>query len=57
MFEILHGIYRSFGWPDIQNFRKEDCTKAVLDAMAERYPRTSERHEVETGLGGRDVFE
>ena len=35
---MLQGIYREHGWPDLEKYRKEDCIKAVEEALAEQYP-------------------
>jgi hypothetical protein len=36
--EMLQGIYREHGWPDLENYRKEECIEAVKEALAEQYP-------------------
>ena len=38
MERMLQGIYREHGWPDLEKYRKEDCIKAVEEALAEQYP-------------------
>jgi hypothetical protein len=38
MEEMLQGIYREHGWPDLENYRKEECIEAVKEALAEQYP-------------------
>lgn len=35
---MLQDIYREHGWPDLANYRKEECLAAVRKAMDERYP-------------------
>ncbi|KAH7379439.1 hypothetical protein DE146DRAFT_626308 [Phaeosphaeria sp. MPI-PUGE-AT-0046c] len=35
---MLRGIYQEHGWPDLENYMKEDCIQAVEQALAERYP-------------------
>jgi hypothetical protein len=35
---MLQGIYREHGWPDLENYRKEECIQAVKQALAEQYP-------------------
>lgn len=38
MEEMLQGIYREHGWPDLETYRKEECIEAVKEALAEQYP-------------------
>ncbi|OSS48916.1 hypothetical protein B5807_07075 [Epicoccum nigrum] len=38
MVSMLKGIYREHGWPDLESYRKEECIRAVEEALAERYP-------------------
>ncbi|KAL7949035.1 hypothetical protein V8C42DRAFT_313059 [Trichoderma barbatum] len=38
MVEMLQGIYRAHGWPDMDKYRKEDCLRAVYKALKEHYP-------------------
>jgi hypothetical protein len=38
MEEMLQGIYREHGWPDLENYRKEECIEAVMEALAEQFP-------------------
>jgi hypothetical protein len=38
MERMLQGIYREHGWPDLEKYRKEECIKAVEEALAEQYP-------------------
>ncbi|KAJ4345085.1 hypothetical protein N0V95_005932 [Ascochyta clinopodiicola] len=35
---MLQGIYREHGWPNLVNYRKEECIQAVKQALAEQYP-------------------
>lgn len=35
---MLQGIYREHGWPDLANYRKDECLAAVRKAMDEHYP-------------------
>ncbi|KAK5657991.1 hypothetical protein OQA88_2545 [Cercophora sp. LCS_1] len=35
---MLQNIYREHGWPDLANYRKEECLAAVRKAMEEHYP-------------------
>lgn len=37
--EMLQEIYRAFGWPDTQRYRKRECLTAVRRALEERYPQ------------------
>jgi hypothetical protein len=36
--QMVQGIYRDHGWPDLEKYRKEDCLKAIHEALKERYP-------------------
>ncbi|KKP04012.1 hypothetical protein THAR02_03863 [Trichoderma harzianum] len=47
MIEMLQGIYREHGWPDMEKYRKKDCLKAVQKALKERYPRLADSDWVE----------
>jgi len=38
MLELVRGIYREHGWPDLDCYRKRECLKAVKEALKERYP-------------------
>ena len=38
MERMLQGIYREHGWPDLEKYRKEECIRAVEEALAEQYP-------------------
>jgi hypothetical protein len=38
MVPMLQKIYREYGWPELDQFRKEDCRKAIRKAMEEQYP-------------------
>ncbi|KAH8587717.1 hypothetical protein B0O99DRAFT_640883 [Bisporella sp. PMI_857] len=35
---ILQQIYRDHGWPNLNEYRKEECLKAVQKALVEHYP-------------------
>jgi hypothetical protein len=35
---MLQGIYREHGWPNLEDYRKEECIQAVEQALAEKYP-------------------
>jgi hypothetical protein len=35
---MLQGIYWEHGWPNLENYRKEECIQAVKQALAEQYP-------------------
>jgi hypothetical protein len=39
MISMLQRIYREHGWPDLQQYRKQDCLDAVRRALQERYPQ------------------
>lgn len=39
MIPLLQSIYREHGWPDLEMYKKEECLKAVRDALTQRYPR------------------
>lgn len=43
MREMLQGIYREHGWPDIDKYRKVDCLSAVQKALEEHYPGVADR--------------
>lgn len=36
--EMVKGIYREHGWPDLERYRKEDCQRAIHAALKENYP-------------------
>ncbi|KAK4117919.1 hypothetical protein N656DRAFT_774140 [Canariomyces notabilis] len=36
--EMVKGIYRVHGWPDLERYRKEDCMKAIYTALSENFP-------------------
>lgn len=36
--DLLRGVYREHGWPDLDSYRKEDCMRAVRLALREKYP-------------------
>ena len=36
--EMVKGIYRAYGWPDLERYRKEDCLKAIYTALSENFP-------------------
>jgi hypothetical protein len=36
--EMLRGIYQEHRWPDLENYRKEECIEAVKESLAEQYP-------------------
>lgn len=38
MVEMLQDIYYRHGWPDLENFRKQDCLEAIKTALDEHYP-------------------
>lgn len=38
LIEMLRGIYREHGWPDLATYRKEECMQAIQRALKERYP-------------------
>lgn len=38
MQNMLQEIYREHRWPDLENYRKEECIEAVKEALAEQYP-------------------
>ncbi|UKZ83473.1 hypothetical protein TrVFT333_011282 [Trichoderma virens FT-333] len=42
MMEMLQGIYREHGWPDLDKYRKVECLKAVHMALKERYPTVAD---------------
>ena len=42
MIEMLRGIYREHGWPDLEAYRKEECLAAVKQAMKEHYPDSAD---------------
>ncbi|KAH7379440.1 hypothetical protein DE146DRAFT_672950 [Phaeosphaeria sp. MPI-PUGE-AT-0046c] len=35
---MLQGIYREHGWPNLENYQKEECLQAVQQALAKQYP-------------------
>lgn len=36
--DMVKGIYREHGWPDLERYRKEDCLKAIHAALSENFP-------------------
>jgi hypothetical protein len=36
--EMLQGIYRKHGWPDLNKYRKEECLAEVKRELDEKYP-------------------
>ena len=36
--DMVKGIYRAHGWPDLDRHRKEDCLKAIHMALSENFP-------------------
>lgn len=38
MQNMLQEVYREHRWPDLENYRKEECIEAVKEALAEQYP-------------------
>ncbi|POR33442.1 Uncharacterized protein TPAR_06379 [Tolypocladium paradoxum] len=38
MLAMVQDIYRQHGWPDMEQYRKEDCLRAVHNALEEQYP-------------------
>jgi hypothetical protein len=38
MVPMLQEIYGEHRWPNLDQFRKEDCRKAIREAMEEHYP-------------------
>lgn len=36
--DVVKGIYRAHGWPDLERYRKEDCLKAIHTALCENFP-------------------
>ncbi|EPE31961.1 hypothetical protein GLAREA_12043 [Glarea lozoyensis ATCC 20868] len=35
---VLQDIYREHGWPDLDQYRKEECLEAVRKAVVEKFP-------------------
>jgi len=35
---MLQNIYREHGWPNLDQYRKDECLKAVQKALVEHYP-------------------
>jgi hypothetical protein len=36
--EMLQGVYRKHGWPDLNKYRKEECLAEVVRELDEKYP-------------------
>lgn len=36
--DVVKGIHRAHGWPDLERYRKKDCLKAILTALCENFP-------------------
>jgi hypothetical protein len=47
--EMVKGIYRAHGWPDLELYRKEDCLKAIHAALAEHFPGEWDSEDEEDG--------
>jgi hypothetical protein len=47
MEQMVQSIYREHSWPNIEQYRKEECLEAIQKAMEERYPEWAERRENE----------
>ena len=47
MLEMLQGIYREHGWPDLDHYRKQECLEAVQMAMEDQYPDRADRRDDE----------
>lgn len=52
--EMVKGIYRAYGWPDLELYRKKDCLEAIHKALAEHFPGEwdSEDEEENRSIGG-----
>ncbi|KAK4156323.1 hypothetical protein C8A00DRAFT_30818 [Chaetomidium leptoderma] len=35
---MVQAIYREHGWPNLERYRKEECLRAVMALLEERYP-------------------
>jgi hypothetical protein len=35
----VQNVYHEHGWPNLGQYRKEDCLKAIEAIMADRFPR------------------
>lgn len=44
---MLQGIYREYGWPNLDVYNKNGCLKAVQKALEENYPDKAWQHPVE----------
>ncbi|KAF2972684.1 hypothetical protein GQX73_g872 [Xylaria multiplex] len=42
---MLREIYHSYGWPDLENYRKYECLQRVQAALEEHYPDLADRRE------------
>jgi hypothetical protein len=47
LLQLLRGVYRDHGWPDLERYRKEECLVAVQAALREHYPDLAEVDEDE----------
>ncbi|KAK0716036.1 hypothetical protein B0H67DRAFT_489583 [Lasiosphaeris hirsuta] len=45
--EMVKGIYRAHGWPDLERYRKEDCLKAIYTALSESFPGEEDEEDAE----------
>ncbi|KAK0631548.1 hypothetical protein B0T14DRAFT_413143, partial [Immersiella caudata] len=36
--DMVKGIYRAHGWPDLERYRKKDCLKAIHIALRDNFP-------------------
>ena len=43
---MLQEIYREHGWPNLNQYRKEECLKAVQKALVEHYPDRADYREL-----------
>jgi hypothetical protein len=44
MVQMVQGIFREHGWPDLKRYRKGDCLRGVKHALESQYPDETEWH-------------
>lgn len=45
--DMVKGIYRAHGWPDLERYRKTECLKAVYAALREHFPGLEDEKDAE----------
>jgi hypothetical protein len=45
--EMVKGIYRAHGWPNLERYRKKDCLKAIHIALRDNFPGEEDEEDEE----------